>query len=125
MLEEKWLINIAFYQQNKLTIPNREKCIRDLRDHIIPAVAGDLITGGNSNIQGIIDSYLDSQEDINYIEGELLPMLDAFEDVKFLCGKALENLLVGRNENIANLTGTNAQTINDFYQYQYLSLIHI
>ena len=122
MLEEKWLVNIAFYQQSKLTIPNREKCIRDLRDHIIPAVAGDLITGGNSNIQGIIDSYLDSQEDINYIEGELLPMLDAFEDVKFLCGKALENLLVGRNENIANLTGTNAQTINDFYQYQYTDL---
>ena len=122
MLEEKWLINIAFYQQSKLTIPNREKCIRDLRDHIIPAVAGDLITGGNSNIQGIIDSYLDSQEDINYIEGELLPMLDAFEYVKFLCGKALENLLVGRNENIANLTGTNTQTINDFYQYQYTDL---
>ena len=118
-LENKWIYEIAFYQQNKLTIPNRDKCIRDLRDHVIPAIAGDLLTGGNSNMQGIIDSYLDNQNNVNYIDGELLPMLDAFEHVRFLVGKALENLLVGRNENIANLTGTNSQTIDDFYQFVY------
>lgn len=120
LLEEKWKVNIAFYEQNKLSIPGgREKCVRDVRDYIVPAVAGDLLTGGNSNIQGIIDFYLDTQSNINHVESELLPMLDAIEYVKMLSGYAIQNLLVGRNENIANLTGTTPQTIDDFYQFQY------
>lgn len=120
MLEEKWRVNIAFYETNKLTIPGgRDKCVRDVRDYIVPAVAGDLLTGGNSNIQGIIDFYLDTQSNINHVESELLPMLDAIEYVKMLCGYAIENLLVSRSENLANLTGTSSQTLDDYYQFQY------
>ena len=122
MMEQEWNVLINFVQQDKIDIPSREKCVRDIRDHIVPAVAGDLITGGNSNIQGMIDSYLDSQSNINYIETELLAMLDALEHVKFLSNKALQNLLVGRNENIANIAGTTPQTIDDFYQLQYSDL---
>ena len=122
MMEQEWNVMVNFIQVDKIDIPSREKCVRDIRDHIVPAVAGDLITGGNSNIQGMIDSYLDSQSNINYIEHELLAMLDALEHVKFLANKALQNLLVGRNENIANIVGTTPNTIDDFYQLQYSDL---
>ena len=122
MMEEEWNVMINFIPQDKIDIPSRAKCVRDIRDHIVPAVAGDLLTGGNSNIQGMIDSYLDSQSNINYIEDELLAMLDALEHVKFLANKALQNLLVGRNENIANIAGTTPNTVDDFYQLQYSDL---
>ena len=125
-LEEKYNILIGFNTADKLTIPGGSvgtaKCIRDLRDHIIPAISGDLLTGGNANIQGIIDSYLDAQNNISYVEAELLPMLDAIGYAKWLMEKALQNLLVGRAENIANLTGTTPDTLDDFFQLQYTDI---
>ena len=122
-LEEQYNVTINFVQEDKFDIPGgtpgRDKCVRDLRDHIIPAIAGDLLTGGNANVQGIIDQYLDSSGKIIQVEEELLPMLDAIGYSKMLMEKALQNALVGRSENLANLAGTTAQTIDDFFQFQY------
>ena len=126
-LEEQYNVTINFVQEDKFDIPGgtpgREKCVRDLRDHIIPAIAGDLLTGGNSNVQGIIDQYLDPQKKIIEVEKELLPMLDAIGYSKMLMEKALQNALVSRSENLANIAGTTAQTIDDFFQFEYTDLL--
>ena len=127
-LEDRYTVNINNVDVNQLYIPGgspgREKCVRDIRDHIIPAIATDLITGGNSNAQGIIDSYLNSAGFIGDVEHELLPMLEAIGYAKWLMEKALQNLLLSRNENIANLPAgsTDANTIDDFFQFQYTDL---
>ena len=117
---------INFVQVDKLTIPGgspgTEKCKRDIRDHIIPAIAGDLLTGGNANVQSIIDNYIDSTGKIIEVDQQILPMLDAIGYSKFLMEKALQNALVSRNENLANLTGTNADTIDDFFQFEYTDI---
>ena len=114
-IENKYQIQVGFSTVNKLTIPNRAKCVRDIRDHILPAIAGDLITGGNFETQAMIDSYLDNETNINYIEDELLAMIDAIEYAKKLAQKAIQGLLIGRNENPAQV----AADFSDYYQMLY------
>ena len=38
-IENKYQVQVGFSTVNKLTIPNRAKCVRDIRDHILPAIA--------------------------------------------------------------------------------------
>ena len=114
-IENKYQIQVGFSTVNKLTIPNRAKCVRDIRDHILPAIAGDLVTGGNFETQAMIDSYLDNETNINYIEDELLAMIDAIEYAKKLAQKAIQGLLIGRNENPAQV----ALDFSDYYQMLY------
>ena len=114
-IENKYQVQVGFSTVNKLTIPNRAKCVRDIRDHILPAIAGDLITGGNFETQAMIDSYLDNETNINYIEDELLAMIDAIEYAKKLAQKAIQGLLIGRNENPAQV----AADFSDYYQMLY------
>ena len=64
-------------------------CLRDLKDHVIPAIINDLITGGNSAVNNVIDQYLDSNRDILHVDEELLPMVDAIEYCKYLSLKAI------------------------------------
>ena len=106
---------LGFSTVSKLTIPNRAKCVRDIRDHILPAIAGDLVTGGNFETQAMIDSYLDNETNINYIEDELLAMIDAVEYAQKLAQKAIQGLLIGRNENPAQV----AADFSDYYQMLY------
>ena len=48
----------------------------------------------------MIDKYLDNQTNIeNYVDTELLAMIDSIEYAKMLCEKAVQGLLIGRNEN--------------------------
>tara|TARA_B100000614_G_scaffold21360_2_gene17033 strand:+ start:8762 stop:28573 length:19812 start_codon:yes stop_codon:yes gene_type:complete len=114
-IENKYQVQVGFSTVNKLTIPNRAKCVRDIRDHILPAIAGDLVTGGNFETQAMIDSYLDNETNINYIEDELLAMIDAIEYAKKLAQKAIQGLLIGRNENPAQV----ALDFSDYYQMLY------
>ena len=114
-IEDKYVITVGFSTVNKLQIPNRNKCIRDLRDHILPAIGGDLVTGGNFETNAMIDKYLDNQTNINYVDTELLAMLDSIEYAKMLAEKAVQGLLIGRNENPANV----AADFSDYYQGQW------
>ena len=63
----------------------------------------------------MIDSYLDNETNINYIEDELLAMIDAIEYAKKLAQKAIQGLLIGRNENPAQV----AADFSDYYQMLY------
>jgi len=115
-IEDKYNILVGFSTVNKLTIPGgRTKCVRDLKQYILPAIAGDLVTGGNFETQAVIDFYLDNQTNIVYVEDELLQMLDAVEFAKGLVEKAIQNLLISRNENPADI----ALDTTDYYQAQW------
>jgi len=114
-IEDKYNILVGFSTVSKLQIPNRNKCVRDLRDHILPAIGGDLVTGGNFETQAMIDKYLDNQTNINYVDTELLAMLDSIEYAKMLSEKAVQGLLIGRNENPNDV----AADTTDYYQAQW------
>ena len=112
-IENKYQVNVGFAIQNKLQIPGgRAKCVRDLRDYILPAIVGDLMTGGNNQVNAALDYYIDGQTNINFVENELLAMIDAIEYAKYLCGKAISNLLIGYNENPADV----ALDFSNYYQ---------
>ena len=114
-IEDKYNILVGFSTVSKLQIPNRNKCVRDLRDHILPAIGGDLVTGGNFETNAMIDKYLDNQTNINYVDTELLAMIDSIEYAKMLCEKAVQGLLIGRNENPNEV----ALDTTDYYQAQW------
>ncbi len=101
-----------------LTIPNNTKCIRDLKDHVLPAVIGDIIMGGNAETQKVIDSYLNSDSEILYITDELQPMIDAIHYTEMLALKAVNNLLLSPGETSAAL-GAGAT-----YQDEYFSPVY-
>jgi hypothetical protein len=78
-----------------LEIPGGDvACQRDIKNHILPAVITDLITGGNSATQYVIDSYLDNNNQIIHVEDEIGAMLDAFNYVKKLVLHAVNNTLL-------------------------------
>ena len=114
-IEDKYEVTVGFSTDQKLQIPDRNKCVRDLRDHILPAISGDLLTGGNNQTNAQIDYYIDNQDNINHVEDELLPMLDAIEYARMLAEKAISNLLIARNENPADV----AADFSDYYQMQW------
>ena len=93
-------------------------CEDDIKTHILPGVIADLVTGGTYNIKNVIDNYLDSQDNILHVEHELNPMLDAFEYAKYLCIKALNNLLMSPGSAVAEL-GVPAWAQDDYYSPLY------
>ena len=103
-----------------LTIPNNTKCLRDLKDHVLPAVIGDIIMGGNAETQKVIDSYLNSDNEILYITDELNPMIDAIHYTEMLAKKAINNLLMSPGETSAAL-GVSATYQDEYYSPQYTS----
>ena len=103
-----------------LTIPNESKCIRDLKDHVLPAVIGDIIMGGNAETQKVIDSYLNSDNEILYITDELQPMLDAIKYTEMLALKAANNMLLSPGETAAAV-GATATHQDEYYTPIYTS----
>ena len=103
-----------------LTIPNNTKCLRDLKDHVLPAVIGDIIMGGNAETQKVIDSYLNSDNEILYITDELNPMIDAIHYTEMLAKKAINNLLMSPGETSAAL-GVSATYQDEYYSPLYTS----
>lgn len=102
-----------------LIIPGGDSaCERDIKKHILPAVITDLITGGNSATQYVIDSYIDNNSQIIYIENQLSAMLDAFDKVKQLVLHAVNNTLLTQGTTASEI-GVNANLQDDYYVAQY------
>ena len=102
-------------QYDFLEIPGGDiACERDIKNHILPAVITDLITGGNSATQYVIDQYLDNNNQIIYIENEIGAMLDAFNYVKKLVLHAVNNTLLTFGTT-ANELGVPAEVQDDYY----------
>lgn len=95
-LQAKYTKTINNVVRDFLTMPGagESSCKRDIKNFIIPAIIGDLVTGGTYQTKVVIESYLDTQNNINYVEDELNPMLDAFQKTKELCKYATNNLLL-------------------------------
>lgn len=90
-------------------IDGRNTCIRDAK-YIIDAIASDLLTGGNNSILRAAEYYLDSQLNIDYVEDQLSATLYAWDQIAFLCKKAIGNLLQSSNQ---------IQLTSDHYVAQY------
>ena len=76
-------------------INGRENCKDDIKD-IIDSVISDLLTGGNSNTVVALEYYLTASLGITQVEDEILPTIYAFQQVRMLGKKAINNLLLGR-----------------------------
>ncbi len=83
--------------------PNKDKCIRDLKQYIIPAMITDILTGGNYATVQAFEFYVDTNTNILYVEDELLAMYKALELAKPIAQRAVNNLLYAKNS-----TGTPA-----------------
>ena len=118
-IQNKWNVEINGTQYDKLVMPGYGEpyCLRDLKDFVIPAIITDLITGGNSSTNNVIDRYLDSDQDILHVDEELLPMLDAIEYTKYLSLKAINQLLVTQGN--APPAAEGADYADDYYIAQY------
>ena len=118
-IQNKWNVEINGTQYDKLVMPGYGEpyCLRDLKDHVIPAIINDLITGGNSAVNNVIDQYLDSNRDILHVDEELLPMVDAIEYCKYLSLKAINQLLVTQGN--APPAAQGADYADDYYIAQY------
>ena len=119
-IENLYTISLGGQTVNTLNIPDRNACIRDMKDYIIPALIADLQTGGNYQTQAAIDFYLNSDNEILFITDELQPMLEAFEFAKDLCMKAANNLLLGPGETAAS-NGAAALYQDEYYSAIYTS----
>lgn len=93
----KWTNVSTNITYDLFTNPNTTKCIRDLKDHLIPAMITDLLTGGNNATIEAFNYYIDSNTKILFVENELLAMYKALELAKPLAQKAVNNLLYGKN----------------------------
>jgi len=93
----KWTYVPTGVVYDLFTNPNTQKCIRDLRDHLIPAMMTDLITGGNNATLDAFNTYLDTNTNILFVEDELLAMHKSLELAKPIAQKAVNNLLYAKN----------------------------
>jgi len=118
-IQNKWQVTINGNAYDKLVMPGYGEpyCLRDLKDFVIPAIISDLITGGNSAVNNVIDQYLDSNKDILHVDEELLPMVDAIEYCKYLSLKAINQLLVTFGQ--APPADQGADYSDDYYVAQY------
>lgn len=96
-------------------------CERDIKQHILPAVITDLITGGNSATQYVIDQYINANDQIIHIENELGPMLDAFAFINKLVHHAVNNTLLTSGTTAAQFSIPN-QYQDDYYAAQYTQI---
>ena len=119
-LQATYIKDINGNVYDKLVMPGYGEpyCLRDLKQHILPAVITDLITGGNSATQYVIDQYIDPNSQIIHIEDELGPMLDAFDYTKKLVHHAINNTLLSFGTTAAGL-GVSPEYQDDYYVAQY------
>jgi hypothetical protein len=92
-------------------VNGRDRCKVDI-GLVIESLITDLLTGGNSNTIKAIEFYVTSRLGINFVEDQVLATLEAYNHVKFLGTKAINNLLYPRSSAV---TG-------DQYAAQYTSL---
>ena len=119
-IQDKYTKDIAGTLTDFLIMPGNGEpsCHRDLSDHVIPAIIGDLCTGGNANTQTIISKYLNNQDQILHVQDELSPMLDALHFCNDLAQKAINNLLLSPGETASSL-GIDARYQDDYYEPQW------
>ncbi|OUV52688.1 MAG: hypothetical protein CBC73_05355 [Flavobacteriales bacterium TMED113] len=119
-IQNKYTQTIDGTEYDYLVMPGYGEpyCLRDLKDHILPAVISDLATGGTYNIENVVDQYLDGQENILHVENELNPMLDAFAYAEMLAEKAVNQLLLSPGETASSL-GFPAQYQDDYHSPVY------
>ena len=91
------------------SIDGRNTCIRDA-GYIIEAIMSDLLTGGNNSILSAVEFYLSSALQITSVEDQLAATVYAYEQIGYLCKKAINNLLQASN---------NIQISSDHYVAQY------
>lgn len=91
------------------SIDGRNKCIRDSK-YIVEAIVADLLTGGNNSTLSAVEFYLNSALEISSVEDQLAATIYAYEQIAFLCKKAVNNLLQSSN---------NIQISADHYVAQY------
>ena len=73
----------------------RINCMDDIKD-LLNSVIADLLTGGNSNTVEAIKLYLTPGLGITQVEDQILPTIYAFQKVRMLGKKAINNLLLDR-----------------------------
>ena len=73
----------------------RNNCMDDIKD-LLNSVIADLLTGGNSNTVEAIKLYLTPGRGITQVEDQILPTIYAFQKVRMLGKKAINNLLLDR-----------------------------
>jgi len=97
ILDNDFSFFLAGVTQTGFTYPDgvngRNRCKVDI-GLILDSVITDLLTGGNSNMIRAIEYYVTSNGGIEFVEDQLLATIYAFEQVKFLGTKAINNLLV-------------------------------
>ncbi|AOV61558.1 virion structural protein [Synechococcus phage S-WAM1] len=96
-------------------------CARDIKEYILPAVITDLITGGNSATQYVIDFYINNNNEIIHVENELGAMLDAFSKVKELVHHAVNNTLLSFGTTASEL-GAASDLQDDYYVAQFTEI---
>ena len=80
-------------------VNGRNNCKDDIRD-IIDSAITDLLTGGNANTVRAAELYLTANLGIRHVEDQLLSTIYAFQQVKYLGTKAINNLLFDRFTNV-------------------------
>ncbi|QBQ74973.1 structural protein [Cyanophage S-RIM4] len=74
-------------------INGRNRCKVDI-SLTLDSVISDLLTGGNSNTIKALEYYINASGGIVFVEDELLATVYAYQQVKYLGAKAINNLLV-------------------------------
>ena len=83
------------------SVNGRANCRDDISD-ILKSVVADLLTGGNSNTVAAAELYLTASLGITQVEDQILPTIYAFQKVRMLGKKAINNLLY---DNGVSVTG--------------------
>jgi len=96
-------------------------CARDIKQYILPAVITDLLTGGNSSTQRVLDFYIGSNNIVTHVEKELSAMLDAFEFTKKLVHHAINNTLLSFGTTASEI-GIISDLQDDYYVAQYTEI---
>ena len=85
-------VNYKAFQYPGGNTDGRNKCIRDMK-FVLDCVITDLLTGGNANTVQALESYIDSNRRVLYIEDQLLATVWCLEYMKYLAHKAINNYL--------------------------------
>ena len=80
-------------------VNGRDRCKVDIK-LLLDSVISDLQTGGNSNTVRASEFYISSSNGIEFVEDQLLATIYAFEQVRFLGKKAINNLLYDEGETV-------------------------
>ena len=96
-------------------VNGRTRCQTDIK-LILDSVISDLLTGGNSNTIRAIGYYVTANLGITFVEDQLLATIYAFEQVKSLGAKAINNLLYNQAEPVTGDQYAAIYTSQDAYK---------